>query len=656
MAIFIIIGSVIFFFFILLGNKKLIKHKLPYPQINTPTESKKEIQDISNIKMEVFTSILPSLSDDSIIDVTNYSYNNNFTDSLKKHASGIPYWEHHYVYSCSELENASDEQKQFYFLFKKFFLNGEYLDLEGNTNYAFILLFNLLEEYENHKDIIRLEKQLKKLGQYYSKTKSYCNSFLIKKMNLLGYDEGIARIQEEQTYNQYWWKLGYKYKDKLNLKKEEINFLNDLQYSTNSFNNIEFCMIEILKLYMATCNNLKSTYIKEQTTIEKEFETVVNIIIQNHVTGYYYYSKESVINSIYAHIFRCCENSVREYYRYRKLNVELDYYYSEKAKKEYEERISSKVMLIISGLIKQLVFHSEDIERQLYTQNTSRWKYRYKEIIKNYNSDNKRFFDEIIKLSELNKFNQQGVEELFYEATKFILKYDNETSIKLYFYYFATAISNHRILTNKRLMTLIVERNLDEALKLLKKEYPIVSKLYKFNLFLLEKLFKTDEQRINFEKLFESFLSYKNVDDAISKIPSIYRKKIKLNDNSILEVQEQYSETVELLNEYLKDEYEVYIKPEISEEKIKVEIIPSVEYTNIEFTPIHTATLNLFRKNKFSVLQGEIEVFAKSNGILKNQLIENINEICYDFLDDVLIEEDGDYYTIIPDYQKIIEK
>ncbi|KAA6312739.1 hypothetical protein EZS27_036379 [termite gut metagenome] len=242
MAIFIIIGSMIFFFFILFGNKKPIKHKSPYSQINTPTESKKESQYIvSNIKMEAI-SIPPSPSDDSIIDVTNYSYNNNFTDSLKKHASGIPYWEHHYVYSCSELENASDEQKQFYFLFKKFFLNGEYLDLEGNTNYAFILLFNLLEEYKNHKDIIRLEKQLKKLGQYYSKTKSYCNSFLIKKMNLLGYDEGIARIQEEQIYNQYWWKLGYKYKDKLNLKKEEINSLNDLQYSTNSFNNIEFVL------------------------------------------------------------------------------------------------------------------------------------------------------------------------------------------------------------------------------------------------------------------------------------------------------------------------------------------------------------------------------------------------------------------------------
>ncbi|KAA6319266.1 hypothetical protein EZS27_030819, partial [termite gut metagenome] len=405
------------------------------------------------------------------------------------------------------------------------------------------------------------------------------------------------------------------------------------------------------------CNNLKSTYIKEQTTIEKEFETVVNIIIQNHVTGYYYYSKESVINSIYAHIFRCCENSVREYYRHRKLSVELSYYYSEKAKKEYEERISSKVMLIISDLIKQLVFPSEDIERQLYTQNINRWKYRYKEIKKNYNNDNNRFFDEIIKLSELNKFNQQGVEELFYEATKFILKYNNETAIKLYFYYFATTISNHRILTDKRLMVLVIERNLDEALKLLKKEYPIVTKLYKFNLFLFKKLFKTDEQRINFEKLFESFLSYKNLEDAISKIPNIYRKKIRLNNNSILEVQEQHSETVELLDEYLKDEYEVYIKPEISEEKIKIEIISSVEYTNIEFTPIHTATLNLFIKNNLSVLQSEIEVFAKSNGILRNQLIENINEICYDFLDDVLIEEDEDYYTIIPDYyQKIIEK
>ncbi|MCZ2248811.1 MAG: hypothetical protein LC111_08650, partial [Bacteroidia bacterium] len=45
--------------------------------------------------------------------------------------------------------------------------------------YAFILLFDLLNEYDNHKDIAKLENQLKILGQCYPKTKSYGISFFL---------------------------------------------------------------------------------------------------------------------------------------------------------------------------------------------------------------------------------------------------------------------------------------------------------------------------------------------------------------------------------------------------------------------------------------------------------------------------------------------
>jgi hypothetical protein len=52
-----------------------------------------------------------------------------------------------------------------------------------------------------------------------------------------------------------------------------------------------------------------------------------------------------------------------------------------------------------------------------------------------------------------------------------------------------------------------------------------------------------------------------------------------------------------------------------------------------------------------------LETFAKSKGVFKNQLIESINEICYEILDDVLIEEEDEFYTINPDYyQKLLVK
>ena len=254
---------------------------------------------------------------------------------------------------------------------------------------------------------------------------------------------------------------------------------------------------------------------------------------------------------------------------------------------------------------------------------------------------------------------------MFYEATKFIVKYDNETAIKLYFYYLVNAISNHKILTDKRLKALIVERNLEKAIKLLKNEYPIVPKLFKFNSSLIEKLFKTNEQLGNFEKIFKEFLNDKNIDDVIKKIPNIYRKKIKLNNESVSEIKQQHFGTVELLNKYLNDDDENSISIEeaqtTNEKESKIEIIHKTEEIqnsiDIVFTQIQTSTLDFFVKSNFSVLQSEFETFAKSKGIFKNQLIESINDVCYEHLDDILIEEDDEYYTINPDYyQTILEK
>jgi hypothetical protein len=70
----------------------------------------------------------------------------------------------------------------------------------------------------------------------------------------------------------------------------------------------------------------------------------------------------------------------------------------------------------------------------------------------------------------------------------------------------------------------------------------------------------------------------------------------------------------------------------------------------LAFSEIHTAALELFAKSNFSIPQNELELFAKSKGIFKNQLVESINETCYDFLDDVLIEEEDDYYIINTNY------
>ena len=168
----------------------------------------------------------------------------------------------------------------------------------------------------------------------------------------------------------------------------------------------------------------------------------------------------------------------------------------------------------------------------------------------------------------------------------------------------------------------------------------------------------------DFEIIVSELIKDKDLEKALKNVSIVYevkRKKIKLDTTSIKEVQQQHSGTVELLNEYLKDDFEdennSIKSQEINNEEIKIEITQKSEETShsafvrdLTFSPIHISALELFSKSNFSIPQSELEIFAKSKGIFKNQLIESINETCYDFLDDVLIEEEDDYYTINTNY------
>src|SRR5690606_26170948 len=218
------------------------------------------------------------------------------------------------------------------------------------------------------KDISKLERQLKILGQYYPKTKSYGISFLIEKMKLDGYSDDVSRLRDEdrysyQNYNSNYdydyWRLGSKYKSKLNLNEEEVKLLNKLWYPRNNFCSIEYCCLEVLKLYIAVISELKAKYESEGTTIENEFLFVADIIARKHFryrTGSqnYKYSIESTTNEFYSNIFKLCENAVRESYGHkRKLNTDA-YYTNEEAKTEFESKIVSKVTELLPTLISKI--------------------------------------------------------------------------------------------------------------------------------------------------------------------------------------------------------------------------------------------------------------------------------------------------------------
>lgn len=652
MTAIIIIAIIIFTIYAASSKKKPTQQNTTYTNPNNKQKSEKEIRNElvqslnKNIKVTVTTSSSTSnYNDDSIIDVTDQSYRINSNSNLKKYSSGVPYWTHHYVYSYSEINSASSEQKKFYAIFKNSFLNGEYFDLEGNTNYAFILLFDLLIEFDNHKDISKLESQLKILGQCYPKTKSYGISFLIQKMEANGDSDGVSRLRAEDRYSYQnyntdydYWRLGSKYKTKLKLNVEEVKLLNKLWYPSNNFCSVEYCCVEILKLYITVIEELKASYIAEGTTIDAQFLAVADVIARKHFkykngSQNYKYCIETTTNEFYSHIFKHCENAVREYYGHkRKINTDT-YYTTAEAKTEFETKIISKVSGLLPVLISKVSIPDEATDIELYSQNTNRWKIKFEELTTRYNEKPKEFIDSIVALGKLNKKNP-SIENIFFEASKFIAKYDKESALSLYVHYLFHDLKSATF-DNKQL-TKTIQKS----------------------------LFKTNEQLHDFEIIVSELIKDKDLEKALKNVSKVYevkRKKIQLDTTSIKEVQQQHSGTVELLNEYLKDDFEdennSIKSQEINNEEIKIEITQKSEETShsafvsdLTFSPIHISALELFSKSNFSIPQSELEIFAKSKGIFKNQLIESINETCYDFLDDVLIEEEDDYYTINKNY------
>lgn len=658
-SMFYIIGAIvviIFIFFVLASKKKSSPPSPTYKKKKTAEELKTELVDsnLENAKIgETTSSSNSNYKDDSIIDVTDESYKLSMTCDLIKYSAGVPFWPHHYVYSYAELNNATAEQKKFYTIFKKSFLNGEYFDLEGNTNYAFILLFDLLKEYEYHKDIHKLENQLHALGQSYPKTKSYAISFLIQKMEVTGDNEGVSRLRSEDryayigyNYDYAYWGLGNKYKDKLKLNANEVKLLNSLIDTDNKFNSIEFCAVELIRLLL-NCTKQLEEYSKQNNS---RFENVINEIAHMEITSKYKYKPgsynyksifDNFSSTIYQCIYKTCENTLRDYFKVGRKTDLSWYLHSENATILFKEKVLNIIQPFIDLSISEKKEIDLDSEIKINNYNRSRYKNELKLLAESFDIAKISDYNSAIENLEFRNHGNPFIENIYFEASKFVAKYDKSLSLNYYIKYLYHDLNSATF--DNRQLTKTIQKN----------------------------LFKTNEQLHAFEILVSELIKDKNLEKALQRVSKIYavkRKKIQLDKTSIKEVQHQHSETVELLNEYLMDEYEdennAIKTQEINSEEVAIEITKktdkvhqSIYISDISFTQIQTMALELFVKSNFSVSQSELETFAKSKGVFKNQLVESINEVCYENLDDVLIEEEDEYYTINPNYyQRLLAK
>ncbi|MCW2117943.1 tellurite resistance TerB C-terminal domain-containing protein [Flavobacterium sp. 7A] len=693
----LIIAIIIFVMYIIFSNDENSKQSNTHTnKYNTDDVFRNEVSQINNKNIKVTITIGKPVNsyeaDDSIIDVTGQSSKITSNITLIRYALGIPKWPMQYSYAYANINDTSFKQKEFYRIFKESFLNSIYFDLENNINYAFVLLDDLQNEYYNHKNLSKLESQFDTLGKCYPDTKSKANSFLIKKTEK---DNGFELKKEysnsnDNFYDEYW-QPGDKYKTKLNLNVDEVNLLNKFTNPNDNFCSIEFCFLEVCKLYLIVFSDLTKNLIRNNKSLEEELSLMADIIARKDFRyrmgsqNYNYCIKKITTDEFYVHIFKKCDKAIREYYDIKGKRNTDTYFINSVYDSQFYNTVISKIDDSISSKISNINKPTEEIEIELNSYFTTRWRVKYDDITSNYDNDTSYFAKSINELLNFNIKNS-SIQNIYFDASKFICRVDKELSIQFYLNYLyydlkSPIIKNKKLtkymlgnlfnskeqLTNFEAIVkeLVEDKDLNKALQLIPEIYKINRKKIQLNRKLTDEVIEQHSEtaeplneylKADFEEA-KNTISYKGLEKrskSVSKEYEVKKKKIQLNIASINEVQQKHSETVELLNEYLKDDLEDENNIIKLKETKNEEIHQSNFLSELTFTAIHATTLELFVKSNFSVSQTELEVFAKSKGVFKNQLIESINDICYDFLDDVLIEEDDDFYIINTDYfQKI---
>ena len=595
------------------------------------------VSDYGSSKNDVRENSNPINKDDSIIDITDVKdeyivYINETPQRVILHnfEGKVPSWENHYIFSHTEINDANYFQKQFYKQFKTRFLNEDYTDLQENINYSFILYFDLFDDYTKHRDIDKLEKQLLILSECYPKTKRYALKSLSDEFVLRGEFKKAARLNNRLKDYYGIWRLGDRLVDKFNLDTGDIKILNTVYNPRNEFCNIEFCLIECAKLYILIFKELERTLIQESTNLEKQIGEIAE-------SSYHRFDSQNKIDEMYGIIFEHCENMIREYYGH-KSKIDVYRYFEYTNEKMFESRILSKVKRILPNLISTLRLPDTSTEIILNKIYTTRWRTKFDEIKSNFKDNGKKFYENVLLLGELNLKNP-SIENIFYESSRFVAGKDRIVSLKLYAYYIFYDLKS-------------VTFNNKQIIKTTQKI-----------------LFDSNEQILEFQSIINELIRTNDLEKALNNIPNVYipkRKQILLDNSVITEVEKQHKETVGLLNEVFKDETdrshlttESKGNDEINLFLNEIKKLPSSTGYKVEFnlTEIQVEALNLFAKNSFNLSNYDLEVFAKLKSTFKNTLIESINEIFYEFLNDVLIEEEGENYIINENYyHKILDK
>lgn len=276
---------------------------------------------------------------------------------------GIPIWDIDYVWSSSDIDEASEECQNFYRkVFVPSFFNNKPIDIPTKTiGYAFNLLFDLPNFFSSSTMKDKLYNSIVKLGSFYPRVNVNCKLKLIELFD-------IDFLYEKNGNNDnivpdYFNDVSGSFLDKLYKEKNKyfkLEYLND-------FNRTEEIYMSIFRLY----RKVEKTVFEKDVEISSSIKEIANSICEENRGWYGCY--DNIISKLKKYIFTLCENEIRvtrNVKRLSKPNISNMLYYSSK-------NIKQKANILLNEKIVHVVKELSPID---YENKCNKIIYAYKHI------------------------------------------------------------------------------------------------------------------------------------------------------------------------------------------------------------------------------------------------------------------------------------
>jgi len=248
------------------------------------------------------------------------------------------------------------------------------------------------------------------------------------------------------------------------------------------------------------------------------------------------------------------------------------------------------------------------------------WQSKLATLTENFDNQNtETFYNEICKLATRYK-SPPNARNIYFQSYQFLAKQNSNHALLLYLQYLHVRTPNANFRHRK------------------------VSEEYK------KLLFQNKTQAEKFQQLCDRLKENRNLEQAENDAKQffrIHRREISLDTQAVKDVGREHAKTAALLGKYLEDE------PEIVEEIIEEK---SVSSDILEEETNESILFRLFEKHNFTLNKKEIDTFARNNGVFAGSLIQQINETYYETLDDLLIEDEEENYTLNKAYYESIKE